>query len=300
MSHCEVSSRRENHKEGSTVSGKSPDAHVVVRKFAPGERKQILDNLVRELDADPAVAGVMFAGSTSEGFRDDYSDIDLIVIAQPEDFSTVVKRWVGHIESNLPVIRRFHGLEHERKIIYCFLLEGFLELDVLFESLTTLSSRSRRKIVFDRTGRMSEILQSSPPELEPVPLFAYAKACMDSIWYHVTHTITALHRGHNWKALYEVDQIRSRAFSLFGLLKGLDVEDYAEVDHLPAETLADLEKTLVHDTSKGAIFAALELALGCFFEAAREVAAENGSEAPDGMEALLKKYLEEVKAGVLD
>lgn len=276
------------------------DKYPPVRKFAPGERKQILDTLVKELDGDPAVAGVMFAGSTSEGFRDDYSDIDLIVVAEPQDFAAVVKRWVDRIESMLPVIRRFRGLEHERKIIYCFLLEGFLELDVLFESLSTLSAKSRRKIVFDRTGSLSEILQSSPPELEPVPLEAYLKACTDSIWYHVTHTVTALHRGHEWKALHEVDQIRSRTFSLFGLLKGLDVEDYAEVDHLPAPILADLERTLVPEISKDGIFRALELSLGCFFQAAREAAAETGTEPHDDMEALLKGYLEAVKAGALD
>ena len=282
------------------MNRKCPESLSQVRKFTPGERKEILDRLLKELDADPAVAGVMFAESTSEGFRDDYSDIDLVVIAKPDDFASVVKAWAGRIQSMFPVVSQFHGVEHERKIIYCFLLEGFLELDMLFESLDTLSAKTRRKIVFDRTGRMSDMLQSSPSDTGPVPLDSYYRACMNSIWYHVTHAVTALHRGHQWKALHEVDQIRSRTLSLFGLLKGLNVEDYAEVDHLPAEILAKLEKTLVAETAKDGVFQALRLTLDSFFQAAREIAAKADVEPPDEIESLLIKYLDASKAGALD
>lgn len=282
------------------MNKKRPASEPPVRKFTPEERKDALDRLLRELDADPAVAGVMFAGSTSEGFRDQYSDIDLIVIARPEDFDSVVKKWVARVESTFPVICRFHGVEHERKVIYCFLLEGFLELDLLFESLNTLSPRTRKQVVFDKTGKLNEILRALPPETEPVPLEAYYRACMDSIWYHVTHTVTALHRGHLWKALSEVDQIRTRTFSLFGLLRGLNIEDYAEVDHLPPEILSELEKTLVPEVSKEAIFRALTLSLESFFKAAREAASRPQGESLAKMESLLKDYLAGCKAGALD
>lgn len=271
-----------------------------VRKFTPNERKEALNRLLEELDADPVVAGVMYAGSTSEGFRDEYSDIDLIVISRPEDFDSVVRNWVNRIESMFPVISRFHAKEHGHKVVYCFLLEGFLELDVLFESLSTLSARDRWKIAFDRTEKVGQILESSHREPEVPPLGAYYRVSVDSIWYHVTHTVTALYRGHLWKALYEVDQVRSRTLSLFGLIRGLNTDDYAEVDRLPAEILQAMEKTLVPEMTREGIFRALHVALDLFFMAAKEVAAKVEVEPPARMEALLRKYLEASKAGTLD
>jgi predicted nucleotidyltransferase len=271
-----------------------------VRKFTPDERKQALERLLKELDADPVVAGVMYAGSTSEGFRDDYSDIDLIVISRPEDFDSVVRKWVARIESMFPVISRFRGSEHERKVICCFLLEGFLELDVLFESLSTLSPRDRWKIAFDRTEQVGQILGGPSGEPEQPPLEAYYRACVDSIWYHVTHTVTALYRGHLWKALHEVDELRFRTLSLFGLLRRLNTDDYAEVDLLPPDILEALEKTLVVGMSRDAIFGALRVALDSFFRAAREVAERAEIEPPAKMESLLRKYLEASKSGALN
>ncbi len=263
----------------------------MIKRFTPEERKQALESLLRELDADPVVAGVMYAGSTSEGFRDEYSDIDLIVISRPEDFDAVLSKWVERIESMFPVISRFHGSEHQRKVIYCFLLEGFLELDVLFESLSTLSPRDRWKIAFDRTEKVSDILHDAPTTANGLPLEAYYRVCVDSIWYHVTHAVTALHRGHLWKALHEVDEIRWRALSLFGLLRGVNTEDYTEVDHLPPEILTALEKTLVPRMSREGIMGALTVALDSFFQAAREVATKAQIDPPARMEALLREYL---------
>jgi hypothetical protein len=286
--------------EGLSVSQKDPSYGSPVRKFTPEERKEALERLLKELDADPVVAGVMYAGSTSEGFRDEYSDIDLIVISRPDDFDSVVQKWVARIESMFPVISRFRGSEHQHKVICCFLLEGFLELDILFESLSTLSPRDRWKIAFDRTEKVSEILGASAGQPERPPLGAYYRACVDSIWYHVTHTVTALHRGHLWKALHEVDEVRFRTLSLFGLLRGLNTEDYAEVDHLPPEILGALEKTLVPSMTRGSIFEALKVALDSFFEAAKEVAAKAEIEPPARMESLLRKYLEASRSGTLD
>ena len=270
-------------------TGSVHDAQV--RKFTPEKRKEILERLVKELEADPTIAAVVYAGSTSQGFKDEYSDIDIIVVSRPEDYDDVVHRWVAKAESMFPVIARFRASEHERKVIYCFLLEGFLELDILFESLATLSPRRRWKVAFDRTGTVSNTLASKPKDAEPLPLAAYYKVCVESIWYHVTQIVAALNRRYFWKALYELDQVRFRTLGLYGLMAGLNTEDYTEVDLLPSAILKDLEKTLVPHADRSAVYEALEAALDSFFRAAKEAAAKTGMEPPDKMESLLRSYL---------
>ena len=279
-------------------TGSVHDAQV--RKFAPEERQGILERLVKELEADPTIAAVAYAGSTSQGFKDEYSDIDIIVISRPEDYDDVVGRWVAKVESMFPVIARFRASEHERKVIYCFLLEGFLELDVLFESITTLSPRRRWKVAFDRTGTVAEVLASKPKEPEPLPLAAYYKVCVESIWYHVTQIVAALYRRYFWKALYELDQVRFRTLGLYGLMANLNTEEYTEVDLLPPAILKDLEKTLVPHADRSAVYEALEAALDLFFAAARKAATETGMEPPDKMESLLRSYLEANRTAALE
>jgi predicted nucleotidyltransferase len=281
--------------------GTSPGLHRVVHQagsqvgtlFSPEERQAILDRVLDTLRTDDRVAGVVIVGSGAVGFDDDYSDIDLaVVVAEEEDTLPVFRDWKPRIEALLPVIHSFETIYGPHSYLYGFLFKGFLELNLGFVCLANLfAKRARWQVAFDRSGKIENIMRSSwEQRVEPDVQTAYLRR-LDSIWHYIIQVITALKRGHPWRALHELEQIRNRAVELAGLRLRLETKHFRHVDQMPEELLVELERTLICSLEPVDILRALKATTACFFREARALDNALGLDVASDLEARMQDYI---------
>ena len=262
--------------------------------YSSATREAILNRLLTALRSDNRLAGLLVVGSGAEGFEDDHSDIDLCAVTtSADDVRPAFQEWGVKIREMLPM---FHSLESPRApnvYLWVFLLENFLEIDLCFLCLDDLrATRKRWKTVFDRSGKIETIMQSSwenrpKPDLEE----AYHSR-LSSIWHCIKHATIAVQRQQPWRAIFELEQIRNRTIELRGLRQELETKRFRHVDQMSEDFLIGLEQTLVLSVRDVDIMNALKAATACFFSEARQYDEILNLELARSFETKMKAYLE--------
>lgn len=262
--------------------------------YSPATREAILNRLLTALQSDKRITGLLIIGSGAEGFEDAHSDIDLCAVTTSvDDVRTAFQEWGVKIRQLLPV---FHSHEIPRAsnvYLWTFLLENFLEIDLSFLCLDDLkATRNRWKTVFDHSGRIENIMQSSwesrlKPNLEEV--YRYR---LDSIWHPIKYAAIAIQRKQPWRAIYELEQIRNRTIELRGLRKELETKRFRQVDRMSEDFLVGLEQTLVLSLKDVDVMNALKAATACFFREARHFDEVLDLKLAERFEEKMKAYLE--------
>lgn len=265
-----------------------------IRLFTTEERKETLDRIIAALKSDDRIIGVVVVGSGATLSKDRYSDIDLaVVVDEEENVLVVFTEWRSIVEDLFSVIHSFEVTYGEHEYLYGFLLEGFLELDMGFRCLSKLYAKDEKwRILFDQTGKMQSIMQSSMeerhvPDIEPV-----CKKKVDTIWYYIIHGVVALKRGKLWEAFNCVETIRNHTIELAGLCLGLKTKRFKEVDRMPKSFLNQVQNTLVPTMDLKHIKNALRRATLCFFHEANHIENMNVLETSRTLETRMKEYLD--------
>ena len=234
----------------------------------------------------------MIVGSGGEEFEDEYSDIDLcVVVGKDDDILPAFKEWPVRITELFAIIQYVESIE---RFLHIFLLEGFLELDIGFLSLSNLTARKGRwKVAFDYSGKIEDIMQSSWNERRhQTDIEAIYLHRIKSIWSYIMHAVVALQRNLPWKAISELGEIRNQTIELRGLREGLDTKRFRHVDKMSQEFLEDMRKTLVSSMDDKEIMNAIRIATNCFFREARRIDKILGDNFSSEIEYRMKKYLE--------
>ena len=272
--------------------------HQTDTHYSPATREATLNRLLTALQSDKRITSLLVVGSGAEGFEDDHSDIDLCAVTtSADDVRPAFQEWGVKIHEMLSV---FHSLESVRGpnvYLWVCLLENFLEIDLCFLCLDDLkATRNRWKTVFDHSGKIEDIMQSSwenrpKPDLEE----AY-RSRLSPIWHCIKHAAIAVQRKEPWRAIFELEQIRDRTIELRGLRDGLETKRFRHVDQMSEDFLKGLERTLVLSLRDVDIMNALKAATACFFQEARHFDEMLDLKLAERFETKMKAYLELFKA----
>lgn len=173
------------------------------------------------------------------GFRDEFSDVDLIAaVASGFETTAVGDELAGSLRSTLRLYRYIQTPPARARGIHVFLLEGHLELDLSFVSTDRLGAEPSvatspgTRLVFDRTGKVAEQLSrppAEPPNREEQAQFRYLAGC-GMLWFG----LKALRRGEHLFAAERLAQLRSHVSALACLRHlGTDQDSARRVDTLP-------------------------------------------------------------------
>lgn len=241
--------------------------------YSPTERQEILEKLLEALREDQRVAGVLIVGSGSEGFEDIYSDIDLsIVIEHAQDVYPAFQEWGTKLKGLLPVFCCVESIRGPNVNLWVILLDNFLEIDACFHCLDDLTaSKGCWKTAFDRSGKIEGIMQTSWANGSPPNFREVYDRRVSWVWYYAIHATIAAQRGQCWKALYELEQVRSAAIELRGLREGLETKRFRHVDQMPEEFLSGIGQTLAASLETPEIMRALRVATELFFYEAKRL-----------------------------
>lgn len=245
-----------------------------MNRYTPQERQQTLDRLLDALRADKRLAGVLIVGSGAVGFTDDYSDIDLaVVVEQAEDVKSAFDDWGTTIADLFGILIFVPTQRAPNVFLYAMLLSGFLELDISFQCLDDLVARRPRwRVAWDRTGCIADRMDTSwKAKVEP-DFAAIFRQYMEGTWHYVNHIGLSVARGQLWRAMSDLELIRTRVIELAGLRNGHNTRRFREIDRLSPELLIALGKTLVQNTEPNEILRALRVVVELFINEARELA----------------------------
>ena len=262
--------------------------------YSPAERESTLNRLLTALRSDQRIAGLLVVGSGAEDFADVYSDIDLCAVTtSADDVRPAFQEWGVKIREMLPVFHSVESVRGANIYLWILLLENFLEVDLCFLCLDDLhATRNRWKTVFDRSGRIESIMQSSWENRPKPNLEETYRYRLGSIWHYISYAAVAVQRDQPWRAIYEIEQIRNQTIELRGLREELETTRFRHVDQMSADFLAELERTLVVSLRSVDLMDALRAATVCFFREAQHYDKILDLKLAERFEAKVKTYLE--------
>ena len=209
------------------------------------DREQLLDDLRALAEGMARVQGMVLVGSGAYGYRDRYSDLDVVVVVeQSSSVSAVHDALISALELERPVLKH-KVYRHEPDIfVSCLLFPGYLELDLGVWSLTKLrATKGHWTVVFDRRApaideRLHHTEPSSLPNLQET-----ARESMTYMWQFIRGALAASARGNQIKAFKEMEYLRDKVAELAALREGIQHDVAKELGRIQSSVIERLQAT---------------------------------------------------------
>lgn len=236
------------------------------------DREALLTNLHQYAEGLDAVVGFLVVGSGAYGFRDEYSDVDgLVVVKQSGDVEAVNRLLVEQV-NKVATVSRMKIYQHEPDIwVTCFFMHNYLNLDLGVWALDKLRATKPHWIVkFDKIGIIEEKLRTSLSARPKQNVHAIASDTLSRLWQFVRTAVVAIKRGHFIKAIKDMDWIRDQLITIICLMndsyddlsQNIEAIDHHYVDRLKATYNCSMTQEQLGMT----LIAILELAFDVFQE----------------------------------
>lgn len=131
------------------------------------ERNEYFIKTIEKLKSSNLVEGIIQLGSGVEGYRDEYSDIDLMIAASRIEDAETTKNFVHRTFSNLNPLYIKEKQFSKDIFLIIVIMENNLEFNVSIVPRALLTVRSPLwKVIVDKTGLVSEKMNAENEEFE--------------------------------------------------------------------------------------------------------------------------------------
>jgi len=181
----------------------------------PPVHAAFLRSLVEKLQQDSRVVGILAGGSYLANAMDQYSDLDLVVVADEPDYATLTAGREALAASFGRLLASFTG-EHvgEPRLLICLYEEPLLHVDLKFVMLEDLAERVEEPaVLWQRDERVERALAAGVAEY-PSPDQRWLER---RFWVWVHYTAAKIGRGELFDALHSLDYLRSVVLGPLGL-----------------------------------------------------------------------------------
>lgn len=227
----------------------------------PERHRGFLRTALARLREDPRLLGVAAGGSFAGGVLDAHSDLDLVVVAEP-DRETALRAGGPALAATLgPLLAAFTG-EHvgEPRLLICLYGPPLLHVDLKLVGPDALAQRSEDPVVlWDRRGALARALAAS----EARPVCPDLQWIEDRFWVWVHYLVGKIARGELFDVLDGLAFLRGRVLGPLCLVEaGAPAHGLRRVEQLAPERLPALRGTLAgHDPAscRAALAASIDL-----------------------------------------
>jgi hypothetical protein len=177
-------------------------------KSLPNAHREILIDIIRKLSARPNLVGLAIGGSFVSGQMDDFSDLDLKVVADPKEWDVVNEKRRQIAESIGPLLIAFTG-EHIGipQMLVCLYGEIPIHVDLDFMVPDQLISRSEDpRILWDRNNVLHDALSNG----SACPSAVDWQWIEDRFWLWIHYATTKVGRGELFAAIGFLSFIREK------------------------------------------------------------------------------------------
>ena len=163
------------------------------QRGVPAPHRAFLDNALPVLRRHPALVGVAAGGSFATGRMDEFSDLDLVLVAHPSAWPGILDQRRALAASLGPLLAGFTG-EHvgEPRLLICLYGPPLVHVDLKFVMPADLTVRVEDPVLlWDRDGTVAAALADGhaaypPPDLQWIE---------DRFWVWVHYAATKIGRG---------------------------------------------------------------------------------------------------------
>lgn len=176
----------------------------------PAEHATLLKAVVGRAQADPQVVAVLAAGSLASGSADVFSDLDLVVVCEPQAWPAVLETRSEFAAASGPLLAAFTG-EHvgEPRLLICLYGPPLVHVDLKFVLADDLAHRvDDPVVVWTRDAAIADVLAAGVAAY-PRPVGQWLE---DRFWVWVHYAATKLGRGELFEALDFLAFLRGRVF----------------------------------------------------------------------------------------
>jgi hypothetical protein len=209
----------------------------------PQAHREFLQSAIPKLRADARLVGLAAGGSFISGGLDEFSDLDLIVVAAPEAAKDVLRGGAALAARLGPLLASFPG-DHvgEPRLLICLYGPPLLHVDLKFLSTQELAHRVEEPaILWDRDGGVSLGL-SRGRAVYPQPDPQWIE---DRFWVWVHYIVVKIARGELFEALDGLAFIRHRVLGPLILLDaGLRPDSVRRLESGAPQFVARLSATV--------------------------------------------------------
>ena len=174
----------------------------------PTLHREFLRRAVDDLSRDPRLVGVAAGGSFRTNSLDAYSDLDLVVVVDPDAWPAILGEREAIVRPLGSLLAAFTG-EHvgEPRLLISLYGPPLLHVDFKFVSLADLHPRVEDPVVlWERDSLVSTALSASTPAY-PQP---NAQWLEDRFWVWVHYLATKIGRGELFEAIDVLTFLRGR------------------------------------------------------------------------------------------
>jgi predicted nucleotidyltransferase len=254
-----------------------------------------VDRFVRACETDDRVVAAFLGGSNAKGKADPYSDIDVCVITsehsgvdfyeQREDFLRSLGELVFLETFDIPDIAFFIFADGTEGELY-FASEHHLD-QIHSGAFRTLLDK---KHILDGVVFLEREVDISRQKEK-------LRSNIYGFWHEMSHFITAIGRGHLWRARGQLESLRSKCVNLARLEndfsdEGVGEEPYFKIEYsMPVENLTPLAITFC-PMEGNAMLQTVQVIVRFYVETAPILAERHGILYPNRLEKLMRERLE--------
>ena len=230
--------------------------------FTVEQRDALRERVLRLAEEDARVVAAAVVGSLAvDGGGDRFSDLDLTFgIADHVPVTRVLDHLTTRLAEELGAVT-LADLECGRTTYRVLMFPGALQLDVSMTPAAQFRPYGPRlRLVFGHAAA-EEPGAGRPPGSLFIDTPAVARDVFGWGVIYALHTRACIERRRVWQAEHYVGAVRDHALSLACLRHGVVAVQARGYDELPAEILAQLNRTLVGAAEPGALRVALAAAV---------------------------------------
>jgi len=257
------------------------------------KQEALLKKIISLVEEDNRIRGLWAVGSMATGKADKYSDLDLYILIEQENYEQVFGERSSFAEKMGKVLSTFE-VEWPNCQLYGVILENCVEVDLCYCKPEQVEIFGTYKILFDRRGDLSDLLSKHTVGFE-TDVKKRLTEHLDFAAYNILHAANMLGRGEYWSSIRQLEILRKRIVSLIGLRTRTDVdEEYRRLEHLVSEEENEaLQKTLC-DYDFKSLKESIQAATNLFVHEAKELCREQGLSFPAERYERLLEYLNEI------
>jgi predicted nucleotidyltransferase len=209
------------------------------------ERENLLHQLIDYCKTIKKVQGFLLVGSGATGFRDECSDLDVLIVVENSEDTELVQKVLHDFIHNYNKVLMSKLYRHEEDIfVICYLFDNYLELDLGIWSFKKIrATKPYWKLIYDVKNNIQEKLEETL-KLHEVPCFEdVIKDSISFTWQFVHSASIAIKRNNLLKAVKDIDVLRDKIIQFICIKNGVLYDFDKNFDRLDGPFVSRLIKT---------------------------------------------------------
>ncbi|TDQ41160.1 nucleotidyltransferase domain-containing protein [Aureibacillus halotolerans] len=213
--------------------------------FTESERAHTLSAYVAFAKEIDAVLGIALVGSGARGFRDSYSDIDLLTVVKEPDDVSKVQPIVNRYFKQTQHIQFQKTYTHEEDIwVTCYLFGNHLGVDLGLWSLKKLrATKPHWRILFDRDDILSARLTATAPQKLSPSMTTFIDEALSMCWQFFRNAAVSIQRKDVIKARHDMDVLRQHVIDIICLSHGIQHDNNKVINTINDPLVKALKNT---------------------------------------------------------